>query len=227
MHDHFYNFSESFFIKWIGANKGKKRRQTNKRGRLSNNWSWNRLGHIFFILQCWILPGSASTQSQLKVRLMLALFPADPPTHPAPRPPTRPTGTVVYRTSLGVLLTVSRPLNAHFQTTLRKNMSRSSFTEGCLPPNIVFQQRSSYTEGHLPPKVVFHWWSSSTEGRLPPKVVFHWRLLSTKGRLPKKVVFHRRRLPPIITPWLNSQHTESQPPILLRSGLKFCSTNVM
>ena len=62
------------------------------------------------------LPSSASTQ--LKLRLRLALFPADLPSHPATLPPR----TVVSRTSFGVLLTVSRPLNEHFKTT--KTMPR-------------------------------------------------------------------------------------------------------
>ena len=46
------------------------------------------------------------------------------------------------------------------------------------------QLRSSFTEGHLPPKVVFHRRSSSTEGHLPAKVFFYQRCL------PSKVVFH-------------------------------------
>ena len=68
--------------------------------------------HIFIIAKLSL----NSTQSQLKLRLRLALFPADPPTHPH--------GTVGSKTSLGELLTVSRPLNHHFKTTLRKTMPR-------------------------------------------------------------------------------------------------------
>ena len=61
-----------------------------------------------------------STQPQLKLRLRLALFSADPTTHPATRPPR----TVVSKASVGVLLTVSRPLNDHFKTTVRKTMPK-------------------------------------------------------------------------------------------------------
>ena len=79
-----------------------------------------------FLKCCQAQPQLDSTQSQLKLRLRLALFPADPPTHrppsyPPDHPATQPPGTVV--SSLGVILTVSRPLDDHFKTTLRRTMT--------------------------------------------------------------------------------------------------------
>ena len=93
--------------------------------------------------------------------------------------------------------------------------SMQGSTEGCLPLKVVFRPRSSSTQGCLPLNVVFHRRLSSAEGCLVLKVVFHPKLSSTEGRLPPKGVFHR---------WSsstnhNSQHTKSQPPTLLRSGL--------
>ena len=64
------------------------------------------------IIYCQAQPQLNSTQPQLKLRLRLALDPVDP------------SGTVVSKTSVGVLLTVLRPLNDHFKTTVRKTMSR-------------------------------------------------------------------------------------------------------
>ena len=61
---------------------------------------------------------------------------------------------------------------------------RSSSTEGCLPPMVIFHQRSSSTRGCLPPKVVFH------QRCLPLKVVFQQRLSFTEGSLPPMVVLH-------------------------------------
>ena len=92
-------------------------------------------------LLAWAILFHDSTQSQLKLRLRLALIPADPPTHPP--------GTVVSRTSVGVLLTVSRPLNDHFMTTLRKTMPRlfKNYLNTTLrPPNPPFHTTSRLLE---------------------------------------------------------------------------------
>ena len=89
-------------------------------------------------------------------------------------------------------------------------------TEGRLPPKVTFHRRSSSTEGFFPTKgrlllkVVFQQRLSSTEGCLPPKVVFHWRSSSTYQNTLVDLIFCE-----------NSEHTKSQPPTLLRSGLKW------
>ena len=88
-------------------------------------------------------------------------------------------------------------------------LQKSSSTELCLPPNVVFHPRLSSTESRHPPKVIFHQRLSSTEGYLPLKVVFHRRLSSNEDCLPPKIVFHRRLsstegcLPPTIVICLN------------------------
>ena len=116
---------------------------------------------------------------------------------------------------------VHLPPKIGFQQRLSSIKGRFPF-----PPKDVFHRRSSFTKDHLPPKVVF------TKGHLPQMVVVHRRSSSAEGCLLLKVLFHRwwspteGRLPPTITPCLilylkNSQHTKSQPPTLLRSGLKF------
>ena len=64
------------------------------------------------------------------------------------------------------------------------------FYKKCRKARVGSMQR--FSEGHLPPQVVFHHGSFSIKDRLPPKVIFHWRSSSTKGRLPPKVVFHQR-----------------------------------
>ena len=56
-------------------------------------------------------------------------------------PPTQPPGTVVSTSSLGVLLTVLRPLTNHFKTTLSKTMPelfQDYFNTTLIPPNPPF-----------------------------------------------------------------------------------------
>ena len=73
-----------------------------------------------------------------------------------------------------------------------KVLRRSCSTEGCVPPEVVFDRRSPSAKGHLPQKVIFLQRSSSNKGRLPQKVVFLLKSSSTKGLLPPKIIFHQR-----------------------------------
>ena len=75
-----------------------------------------------------------------------------------------------------------------YRTLLGQARLSRSFTEGCLPPKVVFHQRSSplkvvFHQRCLPPKVVFHQRSTSTESCLSLKDIFHQRSSSIKGHL--------------------------------------------